>query len=45
MGADGAAILGKSLRRNQKIQRLYLSQNKFEDKGIFYILEGVLDNI
>lgn len=25
MGVDGAAILGKSLRRNQKIQKLYLS--------------------
>jgi Leucine Rich repeat len=45
LGPDGAAILGKSMRRNQRITKLHLASNRFEDKGINYILEGVLDNI
>ncbi len=45
LGSEGAAIIGRSLKRNAKVQKLYLSQNKFEDKGIQYILEGVADNM
>jgi Ran GTPase-activating protein (RanGAP) involved in mRNA processing and transport len=45
LGPEGAAILGRSLRRNQKICKLYLSQNRFEDRGLHHILEGILDNI
>jgi hypothetical protein len=44
LGSEGAAIIGRSLKRNAKIQKLYLSQNKFEDKGVQYILEGISDN-
>jgi hypothetical protein len=33
------------LRRNQKICKLDLSQNRFEDRGLHHILEGILDNI
>lgn len=45
LGPEGAAILGRSLRRNQKISKLYLSQNRFEDRGLHHIMEGILDNI
>lgn len=45
LGPEGAAILGRSLRRNQKLSKLYLSQNIFEDRGLHHILEGILDNM
>ena len=45
LGPEGAAILGRSLRRNQKITKLYLASNRFEDRGLHHILEGILSNI
>jgi len=38
-------VLGKSLRRNQRLQKLYLSQNRLCDKGLLAIADGILDNV
>ena len=45
IGPDGASILGRALRRNQKLVKLHLSQNILKDKGLLFILEGIYENI
>lgn len=45
LGPDGALVLGKSLRRNQRLQKLHLNQNRLCDKGLLAIADGILDNV
>jgi hypothetical protein len=37
--------LGRSLKRNQRLERLYLASNKLGDAGVQHILEGACDNV
>jgi Ran GTPase-activating protein (RanGAP) involved in mRNA processing and transport len=45
LGPDGASVLGRALRRNQKLTKLCLSGNKLTDRGLQSLLEGLLDNL